>query len=84
MYSDWTKWRAEWVLRKKTFRRWVTKICFRKRITRQFYRFWELATDALSPQDTKSLEEDLGIEVDTPEHACLEQGPLCSLKRKRV
>ena len=55
-----------------------------KRFTRQLYRFWELATDALSPQDTKSLEEDLGIEVDTPEHACLEQGPLCSLKRKRV
>lgn len=55
-----------------------------RRITRQFYRFWELATDALPPQDTKSLEEDLGIEVDTPEHVCLEQGPLCSLKRKRV
>jgi len=55
-----------------------------RRITRPFYRFWELATDALAPQDTKSLEEDLGIEVDTPEHVCLEQGPLCSLKRKRV
>ncbi|KAF8813729.1 TBPIP-domain-containing protein [Phlegmacium glaucopus] len=67
VYSDWTKWRAEWVLRKKVF-----------------IRFWELATDALAPQDTKSLEEDLGIEVDTPEHVCLEQGPLCSLKRKRV
>ena len=55
-----------------------------RRITRPFYRFWELVTDTLSPQDTKSLEEDLGIEFDTPEHVCLEQGPLCSLKRKRV
>ena len=61
--------------RRERLERWITRL---------FYRFWELATDALAPQDTKSLEEDLGIEVDTPEHVCLEQGPLCSLKRKRV
>lgn len=84
MYSDWTKWRAEWVLRKKVFKRWVKGKLSESRIERLFYRFWELVTDALAPQDTKSLEEDLGIEVDTPEHVCLEQGPLCSLKRKRV
>ena len=52
-------------------------------------RFWLLATDSLPPQDAKDLEEDLGIEKDTPEHSVLEQGPLCrqaqanSLKRKR-
>lgn len=69
---------------KKGFQKVGHEELLERRITRQFYRFWELATDALPPQDTKSLEEDLGIEVDTPEHVCLEQGPLCSLKRKRV
>jgi len=52
-------------------------------------RFWQLATDAVPPQDAKDLEEDLGIERDTPEHVTLEQGPLCQpssnpLKRKRL
>ena len=71
---------------KKGFQTVGHKEPLERQIIRQFYRFWELATDALAPQDTKSLEEDLGIEVDTPEHVCLEQGPLCSssLKRKRV
>lgn len=70
---------------KKGFQKVGREEPLERRITRQFYRFWELATDALSPQDMKALEEDLGIEVDTPEHVCLEQGPLCnSLKRKRV
>ncbi|KAF8198049.1 TBPIP-domain-containing protein [Pholiota molesta] len=55
-----------------------------------FLTFWQLATDALPPQDAKELEEDLGIENDTPEHVILEQGSLCrqnqanSLKRKRL
>ncbi|KJA20011.1 hypothetical protein HYPSUDRAFT_68780 [Hypholoma sublateritium FD-334 SS-4] len=54
-----------------------------------FMSFWQLATDSLPPQDARDLEEDLGIEKDTPEHSVLEQGPLCrqtqanSLKRKR-
>lgn len=69
---------------KKGFQKVGDRQPWERRITRQSYRFWELATDALAPQDTKSLEEDLGIEADTPEHVCLEQGPLCSLKRKRV
>lgn len=53
-------------------------------------RFWQLATDALPPQDAKNLEEDLGVEKDTPEHIALEQGSLCQqprgnpLKRKRL
>lgn len=69
---------------KKGFHKVGQRERLKRRITRQFHRFWQLATDALTPQDTKSLEEDLGIEVDTPEHVSLEQGPLCSLKRKRV
>ncbi|PPQ93676.1 hypothetical protein CVT25_012735 [Psilocybe cyanescens] len=72
IYADWTKWRAEWIRRRKVF------------IT-----FWQLATDTLPPQDAKILEEDLGIEKDTPEHVSLEQGSLCQpqrnlLKRKRL
>ncbi|KAF9482199.1 TBPIP-domain-containing protein [Pholiota conissans] len=72
IYADWTKWRAEWVRRRKVF-----------------LTFWQLATDALPPQDAKDLEEDLGIEKDTPEHVNVEQGALCrqnqasTLKRKR-
>jgi len=50
-------------------------------------RLWQLATDALPPQDARNLEEDLGIEKDTAEHGVLEKGGLCSaavtLKRKR-
>ena len=54
--------------------------------------FWQLATDALPPQDANALAEDLGIEFDTPEHNSLERGSLCTtsgqhsrsnLKRKR-
>lgn len=50
---------------------------------------WNLATDALPPQDAIDLAEDLGIEMDTAEHTMIEQGPLCAqkaantLKRKR-
>jgi hypothetical protein len=48
---------------KKSFQKVGHEEPLERRITRQFYRFWELATDTLSPQDTKSLEEDLGIEA---------------------
>ncbi|KAF8895721.1 TBPIP-domain-containing protein [Gymnopilus junonius] len=73
IHADWSKWRAEWVRRRKVF------------IT-----FWQLATDALPPQDAKDLHEDLGIEKDAQEHTALEQSPLCQqpqgnpLKRKRL
>ncbi len=46
------------------------------------FRFWQLVVDPLAPQDAKSLEEHLGIERDTSEHAALEQGSLCQQKRK--
>ncbi|KAF8070814.1 Tat binding protein 1-interacting protein-domain-containing protein [Lyophyllum atratum] len=71
--AEWTKWRAEWIKRKKVFTT-----------------FWQLATDALPPQDAASLAEDLGVELDGIEHTALEGSPLClcpktsnSLKRKR-
>ena len=40
--------------------------------------FWALVSDALPPQEAKSLAEDLGIEFDTTEHLNLERGPLCA------
>ncbi|CCL98619.1 uncharacterized protein FIBRA_00621 [Fibroporia radiculosa] len=43
-----------------------------------FTTFWQLATDALPPQEAEDLGEDLGIEADTPEHAGVERGPFCS------
>lgn len=49
-------------------------------------RFWQLATDALTPQDAEALAENLGIEFDTPEHETLERGLQTgsnALKRKR-
>jgi len=47
-----------------------------------YFRFWQLVVDPLPPQDAKNLEEHLGIERDTSEHAALEQGSLCQQKRK--
>ncbi|KAF4620329.1 hypothetical protein D9613_000353 [Agrocybe pediades] len=70
---------AEWA-------KWRPEWIRRRKI---FMTLWQLATDALPPQDAKDLEEDLGIEKDTPEHEAVEQGSLCrqpqtkSLKRKR-
>ncbi|KAI0671296.1 TBPIP-domain-containing protein [Trametes maxima] len=59
--TEWTRWRNEWVRRRKVFNT-----------------FWSLATDALAPQQAAELGEDLGIEVDTPEHATVERGQLCA------
>ncbi|KAI6039705.1 TBPIP-domain-containing protein [Pisolithus marmoratus] len=73
---------ADWV-------RWRSEWVRRRKI---FNTFWQIATDALSPQDAAALAEDLGIELDGPEHVELEKGPLCApvpfsnrtnLKRKR-
>jgi 26S proteasome regulatory subunit (ATPase 3-interacting protein) len=44
---------------------------------------WQLATDTLPPQDARNLEDDLGIEKDTPEHGIVEKGALCSAPLKR-
>ena len=40
-------------------------------------RFWSLATDALAPQQATELADDLGVELDTPEHIAVERGALC-------
>ncbi|KAF4563451.1 hypothetical protein EYR40_006817 [Pleurotus pulmonarius] len=67
---------AEWV-------KWRAEWTRRRKI---FTSFWQLATDALPPQDATALAEDLGIEFDTSEHQALERSHICTanpLKRKR-
>jgi 26S proteasome regulatory subunit (ATPase 3-interacting protein) len=100
IYAEWTKWRAEWVQRRKIFNTYVDSagcslsgcgdgIAWLVFICSLSSRFWHLAVDALPPQEAKDLEEFLGIERDTPEHIALEQGSFCQqvsnpLKRKRA
>ncbi|KAF9070819.1 TBPIP-domain-containing protein [Rhodocollybia butyracea] len=88
--ADWVKWRAEWVQRKKIFNSSGIFPPIPPDLTfLHLCSLWHLATDALSPQDALILAEDLGIELDTPEHAVLERSPICAninkniLKRKR-
>ncbi|KAF9495298.1 TBPIP-domain-containing protein [Pleurotus eryngii] len=67
---------TEWV-------KWRAEWTRRRKI---FTSFWQLATDALPPQDATALAEDLGIEFDTSEHQALERSHICTanpLKRKR-
>ncbi|KAG9220963.1 hypothetical protein CCMSSC00406_0002437 [Pleurotus cornucopiae] len=67
---------TEWV-------KWRAEWTRRRKI---FTSFWQLATDALPPQDASALAEDLGIEFDTSEHQALERSHICTanpLKRKR-
>ncbi|KAJ7714342.1 TBPIP-domain-containing protein [Mycena maculata] len=68
---------ADWV-------KWRAEWVRRRKI---FNDFWQLATDAITPQDAQILAEDLGIEQDTDEHVAVERGPLGTaqknLKRKR-
>ncbi|KAF8995489.1 TBPIP-domain-containing protein [Cyathus striatus] len=71
---------AEW-------NKWRTEWVRRRKI---FNTFWQLATDALTGNEASGLAEELGIEMDSPEHASLERGALCALKssnplkRKRI
>ncbi|EIW84431.1 TBPIP-domain-containing protein [Coniophora puteana RWD-64-598 SS2] len=95
--TDWVKWRAEWVRRRKVFNSSVprSRLSLSSRLCVDYMRpllgpwFWGLATEALPPQDALDLREDLGIELDSDEHRDLEATSLCSasqansLKRKR-
>ncbi len=90
--TEWTKWRSEWVRRRKVFYKCATphtSLCvsyYRNVPTRPLTfisfvlskSFWALVSDPLSPPDAVQLAEDLGIEYDTPEHLGLERGPLCA------
>ncbi|KAJ6558472.1 TBPIP-domain-containing protein [Mycena vulgaris] len=94
--ADWAKWRAEWVRRKKIFNEYDAffptlkphHCCGVQKYRTHFSRsFWQIASDALTPQDALTLAEEMGIERDTNEHVAVERGPLGTaqknLKRKR-
>ncbi|KAG5350429.1 hypothetical protein C0989_011063, partial [Termitomyces sp. Mn162] len=57
---------AEWT-------KWRSEWIKRRKV---FMTFWQLATDALPPQEAASLAEDLGVELDTSEHIALERSQL--------
>ena len=83
--AEWTRWRGEWVRRRRVFSTSVCLYLFHSRGSLAIRktngcpdRFWSLVTDALTPQEARELGEDLGIEQDTGEHGALEKGPLCS------
>ena len=47
------------------------------------YSLWYLVSDSLPPQDAKDLAEELGIELDTAEHADIEKSALCTSTKRR-
>lgn len=85
--ADWAKWRSEWIRRKRIFNAFVLPSSSCLVLAAQVSpRLWHLQIDSLSPQEAITLSDDLGIELDTPEHRSLEHSPLCTertLKRKR-
>jgi 26S proteasome regulatory subunit, ATPase 3, interacting protein len=82
---DWTKWRGEWVRRRKVFNACVSPALNSGGIVPDAFmrRFWSLATEGLPPQDIEILEEDLGIELDSDEQAALEKSWVCAPKLGR-
>ncbi|KAL1746210.1 Tat binding protein 1-interacting protein-domain-containing protein [Schizophyllum fasciatum] len=61
--AEWTRWRIEWLRRRKVFTT-----------------FWSMISDSMTPQEAEMVQEDLGIERDTPEHEKLERTALCQQK----
>ena len=60
--AEWTKYRNEWVRRRKIFNTYVS-LPFAPPTLFRFspLSFWALVTDALPPQESAALAEDLGI-----------------------
>ncbi|KAG8719979.1 hypothetical protein FRC08_001481 [Ceratobasidium sp. 394] len=66
--ADLAKLDAEWM-------RWRNEWVARKKV---FKAIWEMRTDTMSKDESERLMEDLGIELDTPEHLELERSALCT------
>jgi hypothetical protein len=47
---------------------------------KQSARVWSMFTDTYSPQDAAAMAEELGVEVDSPEHLKLEKSCFCNAK----
>ncbi|KAL1681829.1 Tat binding protein 1-interacting protein-domain-containing protein [Schizophyllum commune] len=57
--------------------KWRSEWVRRKKI---FNTFWAIISDSMTPQEAEVVQEDLGIERDTPEHVKLERSALCQQK----
>ncbi|TRM69233.1 Tat binding protein 1-interacting protein-domain-containing protein [Schizophyllum amplum] len=68
--EDLAKIDAEW-------NKWRSEWIRRKKI---FNTFWSIISDSMTPQEAEIVQEDLGIERDTPEHEKLERSALCQQK----
>ncbi|KAG8726508.1 hypothetical protein FRC12_023341 [Ceratobasidium sp. 428] len=66
--ADLAKLDAEWM-------RWRNEWVARRKV---FKTIWEMRTDTMNKEESERLMEDLGIELDTPEHLELERSTLCT------
>ncbi|KAG8685231.1 hypothetical protein FRC09_014880 [Ceratobasidium sp. 395] len=66
--ADLAKLDAEWM-------RWRNEWVARRKV---FKTIWEMRTDTMNKEESERLMEDLGIELDTPEHLELERSALCT------
>ncbi|KAG9128074.1 hypothetical protein FRC07_005214 [Ceratobasidium sp. 392] len=66
--ADLAKLDARWM-------RWRNEWLARRKV---FKTIWEMRTDTMSRDESERLMEDLGIELDTPEHLELERSTLCT------
>ncbi|KAN0130529.1 hypothetical protein V8E53_011615, partial [Lactarius tabidus] len=69
--TDWTRWRTEWIHRRKVFYKY--SLCFSFSAgddRRDAVSLWVLVVDSLFPHDA-------------PEHVELERGPLCGVSKRR-
>ncbi|KAF9788271.1 TBPIP-domain-containing protein [Thelephora terrestris] len=62
--EDWKRWRQEWLSRRK--------------IRANPPRLRDATLEAMGPKEAAELLEDLGVEMDSPEHAQLERSCLCA------
>lgn len=77
--EDWKRWRQEWVKRRKVFNVYcfIQLPCDYKRLITP-PRLRDTTLEATGPKEAAELLEDLGVELDSPEHAQLERGYLCT------
>ncbi|QRV74995.1 hypothetical protein RhiJN_03010 [Ceratobasidium sp. AG-Ba] len=65
--ADLAKLDAEWT-------RWRNEWLARRKV---FKEIWDLRTSTMNKEESHQLMEELGVELDTPEHLELEKSPLC-------
>lgn len=77
--EDWKRWRHEWVRRKKVFNMYhfIQNFPGCKYMLTP-HRLRDTALEAMTPKDAVELLDDLGVELDSPEHDQLGRSYLCT------